>query len=45
MLPRSNATSQSSRRFAGADEAAAVPKVKADPTAVPRICVGNSSVL
>jgi hypothetical protein len=31
--------------IAGEDAAAALPKVKATPTAVPRIWVGNNSVL
>ena len=31
--------------IAGEDAANALPKVNAEPTAVPRICVGNSSVL
>ena len=31
--------------IAGASAPPALPKVKAAPTAAPRICVGNSSVL
>jgi len=42
---RNRMGSRNPTEIAGEDAAAALPKVKATPTAVPRIWVGNNSVL